>query len=58
MKDLNLLSMEELSRLAHNEGEDRTLRLMALQALNRREKQYFQRHLPIGQVSKNYVPGL
>lgn len=58
MNKLNLLSMEELTRIAKNEGEDRVLRLMALQTLDRREKAYFQRHLLIGRVSKNHVPGL
>lgn len=57
-QQLHLLSMEELTRIARNEGEDRVLRLMALQTLDRREKQYFQRHLHVGLVSKNHVPGL
>jgi hypothetical protein len=57
-QDLYKLSMEELSRLARNEGEDRVLRLIALQTLDRREKQYYQRHLTVGRVSKNYVHDL
>jgi 16S rRNA C1402 N4-methylase RsmH len=57
-QNLNLLSMEELTRIAKNEGEDISVRRLALQTLNRREKAYFQRHLHIGLVSKNYVPGL
>jgi hypothetical protein len=57
-QNLNLLSMEELSRLAKNEGEDISVRRAALQTLDRREKTYNQRHLHVGHVSKNYVPGL
>ena len=37
---LKFKSMEELSRLARNEGEDKTLRVSAQNELERREKAF------------------
>jgi hypothetical protein len=56
---LELMSMEELSRLANNEGEDHALRCQALEMLNRRERRYFGHCYP-GNVCRvyNYAKGL
>jgi hypothetical protein len=55
---LELMSMEQLSRLARNEGEDHALRYQALEMLNRRERKFFGGYAPIGMSPKNYVEGL
>ena len=54
------MSMEELSRLAKNEGEDVALRRKAKQTLDERERKYFQRPTLAGlpAAPNNYVPGL
>jgi hypothetical protein len=56
---LELMSMEQLSRLARNQGEDKALRHQALEMLNRRERRYFGHCYP-GDVSRvyNYASGL
>lgn len=57
-KQLKFLSMEDLSRLARNEGEDLALRREALHMLHSRESWLYQRHLRTGTVSKYYVPNV
>jgi hypothetical protein len=55
---LESMSMEELNRLARNQGEDRALRHQALELLNRRERSFFSQHAPIGRNPMNYAEGL
>lgn len=57
-KNLKLLSMEDLSRLARNEGEDLELRRTALILLRSRERHFYQKLLHIGNVSNYHVNGL
>lgn len=56
-KKLKLMSMEELSRLAKNEGEDETLRHAALDVLHKRERKFAGR-IFAGSHAPYYVPGL
>lgn len=44
MKNLEFMSMEELSRLVRNEGEDRLLREGAARELAKRENALFHKH--------------
>jgi len=56
---LELMSMEQLHRLAQNAGEDKALRHQALEMLNRRERNYFSRHYFTGHGRiLNYAEGL
>jgi hypothetical protein len=58
------MSMEELSRLANNTGEDVTLRRKALRTLNEREASNLKRLKPRRwtwggcQLPNNYVPDI
>jgi hypothetical protein len=55
---LELMSMEQLSRLANNQGEDKALRHQALEMLNRRERRYFGKHYHYSSRVLNYAEGL